>query len=74
MKMTKEKIGVGLLFAGAITFFAYPQIVKMNAKKHPEKDYSNMTVTDKIVLGASVLSVLGGMILIGDYVGISETK
>ena len=62
--MTKQNIGAILFFGGAITFFAYPQILKSVAKKHPEKDFTKMTLADKTVMGLSVASFLSGGVML----------
>lgn len=73
--MNRQNIGATLFFGGAIAFFIYPQIVKIGAKKHPEKDYTKMTATDKIVMGLSVVSFLaGGVMWVGEDIGILKTE
>ena len=73
--MTRQNIGAGLFFAGAVAFFAYPQIVKMGAKNHPDRDYTKMSSTDKIVMGLSVVSFLaGGVMWVGEDIGILKTS
>jgi hypothetical protein len=72
---SRQSIGVVLFLGGAITFIAYPQIVRMGAKKHPEKDFTKMTATDKIVMGLSVASFFtGGVMWIGEDIGILKTQ
>lgn len=71
MTISKENVGGVLFFAGAITFFAYPEIVKMNAKKHPELSYDKMTTKDKFIMGAAVASFLIGGAM---FTGILKTQ
>jgi hypothetical protein len=75
MSASKQNIGAVLFFGGAVAFFAYPQIVKMGAKNHPDKDYTKMSSGDKIIMGLSVASfIVGGIMFVGEDIGILKTS